>query len=114
MGLQMLISCVALFSITYTTGDSINIRDVPLNGWLAISYLVIVGSVLTFIAYVYMLQRLPTSQGSIYAYINPVVAVLLGAVLFHEKLNMYVAVGGAVTIFGVYLDNDSFRKKLLQ
>jgi drug/metabolite transporter (DMT)-like permease len=42
------------------------------------------------------------------------VAVLLGAVLFHEKLNMYVAVGGAVTIFGVYLVNDSFRKKLLQ
>jgi drug/metabolite transporter (DMT)-like permease len=114
MGLQMLISCVALFSITYSTGDSINIRDIPLNGWLAISYLVIVGSVLTFIAYVYMLQRLPTSQGSIYAYINPVVAVLLGAILFHEKLNMYVAVGGAVTIFGVYLVNDSFRKKLLQ
>lgn len=113
MGLQMIISAIALFSVTYTTGDMINISNIPLNAWLAVSYLVIVGSVLTFIAYVYMLQRLPTSQASIYAYINPVVAVLLGAIIFHEKLNMYVAIGGAVTIFGVYLVNDSFRKKLL-
>ena len=113
MGLQMLISAIALFSVTYSTGDMINISDIPINGWLAVSYLVIVGSVLTFIAYVFMLQRLPTSQASIYAYVNPVVAVLLGAIIFHEKLNMYVAIGGAVTIFGVYLVNDSFRKKLL-
>ena len=113
MGLQMIISALALFGVTYTTGDMISISNIPLNAWLAVSYLVIVGSVLTFIAYVYMLQRLPTSQASIYAYINPVVAVLLGAVIFHEKLNMYVAIGGAVTIFGVYLVNDSFKKKLL-
>ena len=113
MGLQMIISTIALFGVTYTTGDMINIRNIPLNAWLAVSYLVIVGSVLTFIAYVYMLQRLPTSQASIYAYINPVIAVLLGAVIFNEKLNMYVSIGGAVTIFGVYLVNDSFKKKLL-
>lgn len=113
MGLQMIISAIALFGVTFTTGDMINVRDIPLNGWLAVSYLVIIGSVLTFIAYVYMLQRLPTSQASIYAYINPVVAVLLGAVIFNERLNIYVAIGGAVTIFGVYLVNDSFKRKLL-
>lgn len=113
MGLQMIISAMALFGVTYTTGDMINFRDIPVSGWLAVSYLVIIGSVLTFIAYVYMLQRLPTSQASIYAYINPVVAVLLGAVIFHERLNIYVAIGGAVTILGVYLVNDSFRRKLL-
>lgn len=113
MGLQMIISAIALFGVTFTTGDMINVRDIPLNGWLAVSYLVIIGSVLTFIAYVYMLQRLPTSQASIYAYINPVVAVLLGAVIFNERLNIYVAIGGAVTILGVYLVNDSFKRKLL-
>ena len=113
MGLQMIISAIALFGVTFTTGDMINVRDIPLNGWLAVSYLVIIGSVLTFIAYVYMLQRLPTSQGSIYAYINPVVAVLLGAVIFNERLNIYVAIGGVVTILGVYLVNDSFKRKLL-
>jgi drug/metabolite transporter (DMT)-like permease len=113
MGLQMIISAIALSGVTYATGDMINIADIPLNGWMAISYLVIIGSVLTFIAYVYMLQLLPTSQASIYAYINPVVAVLLGAIIFNEKLNVYVAIGGAVTISGVYLVNNSFSKKLL-
>jgi drug/metabolite transporter (DMT)-like permease len=38
------------------------------------------------------------------------VAVLLGVVIFSEKLNMFVAVGGAVTITGVYLVNDAFKK----
>jgi drug/metabolite transporter (DMT)-like permease len=58
------------------------------------------------------LQHLPTSLASLYAYINPVVAVLLGVVIFNEKLNMFVAVGGAVTITGVYLVNDAFRKRV--
>lgn len=113
MGLQMVISSVALFSITYTTGDMINIRDIPVNGWLAVSYLVVFGSVLTFIAYVYVLQHLPTSRASIYAYSNPVVAVLLGALIFNERLNIYVAIGGAVTIAGVYLVNDSFKRNVV-
>ena len=113
VGLQMIISATVLFGASYTTGNMIHISDIPVNGWLAISYLVIIGSVLTFIAYIYMLQQLPTSQASIYAYTNPVVAVLLGAIIFKETLNIYIAIGGAVTIFGIYLVNDSFKKKLL-
>jgi len=113
IGLQMIISATALFGVSYTTGDIIHISSIPANGWWAILYLVIIGSVLTFIAYIYMLQQLATSQASIYAYTNPVVAVLLGALIFHEKLNIYIGIGGAVTIFGIYLVNDSFKKKLL-
>jgi len=113
LGLQMIISALALFGVSYTTGDIIDINNIPANGWLAILYLVIIGSVLTFIAYIYMLQQLPTSQASIYAYTNPVVAVLLGAIIFHETLNIYIGIGGAVTILGIYLVNDSFKKKPL-
>ena len=113
IGLQMIISATALFGVSYTTGDIIHISSIPANGWWAILYLVIIGSVLTFIAYIYMLQQLATSQASIYAYTNPVVAVLLGALIFHEKLNIYIGIGGAVTILGIYLVNDSFKKKLL-
>ncbi|MGG9964732.1 DMT family transporter [Ferruginibacter sp. SUN106] len=111
LGLQMLISSIALFSVSYTTGNTVSVAAIPANAWWAILYLVVIGSVLTFIAYIYSLQRLPTSLASLYAYINPMVAVLLGALIFHEKLNMYIAVGGAVTITGVYLVNDTFRKK---
>jgi drug/metabolite transporter (DMT)-like permease len=112
LGLQMLISSIALFSVSSATGNSVSVAEIPANAWWAILYLVVIGSVLTFIAYIYSLQRLPTSLASLYAYINPVVAVLLGAVIFHERLNMYVAIGGAVTITGVYLVNDTFRRKL--
>ena len=78
----------------------------------AISYLVVIGSVLTFVAYIYSLQNLPTALASIYAYINPIVAVLLGAALVKEKLTVFIGVGGAITIAGVYLVNNSLKKKI--
>ena len=112
LGLQMLISSVALYTVSYSTGNTVSIAAIPANAWWAILYLVVIGSVLTFIAFIYSLQRLPTSLASLYAYTNPIVAVLLGVIIFNEKLNIYVAVGGAVTIAGVYLVNDSFRRKV--
>ena len=112
IGLQMLISCVALFGVSYSTGNFISVSTIPANGWWAIAYLVVFGSVLTFIAYVYTLKHLPTSQASIYAYTNPVVTIILGALIFSERLNIFVAIGGLVTIAGVYLVNNSFKKKL--
>jgi drug/metabolite transporter (DMT)-like permease len=111
LGLQMLISSAALFGVSSATGNTVSLADIPASSWGAIAYLVIIGSLLTFIAYIYSLQRLPTSLASLYAYVNPVVAVLLGAVIFHEKLNIYIAIGGAVTITGVYLVNEAFRKQ---
>ncbi|MCG7859877.1 EamA family transporter, partial [Flavihumibacter sediminis] len=71
------------------------------------------GSVLAFMAYLYALQHLPTEQVSIYAYINPIVALLLGTWLFDEKLNAYILIGGVVALIGVYLVNEAFRKKQL-
>jgi drug/metabolite transporter (DMT)-like permease len=111
LGLQMLISSIALYTVSYSTGNTVSIAAIPANAWWAILYLVVIGSVLTFIAFIYSLQRLPTSLASLYAYTNPIVAVLLGVIIFNEKLNIYVAVGGAVTIAGVYLVNDSFKRK---
>ena len=112
LGLQMIISGIALSGVIKTTGQYVPLAQIPANTWWAILYLIIIGSILTFIAYLYSLQHLPTSLASLYAYINPVVAVLLGVIIFNEKLNMFVAVGGAVTIAGVYLVNDAFRKRV--
>jgi len=77
LGLQMMLSSTILFFITGATGTGVAISSIPSNAWWAIAYLVIIGSVLTFIAFIYMLQRLPPEINSIYAYINPIVAVLL-------------------------------------
>jgi drug/metabolite transporter (DMT)-like permease len=110
LGLQMLLSSFILFAVTGATGTGVNILSIPAISWWSIAYLVIIGSVLTFIAYVYMLQKLPPEINSIYAYINPIVAVLLGAVIFGESLSMAIAIGGGITIFGLYMVNHSIRK----
>ncbi len=110
LGLQMVISSALLFAITGATGTGISIASIPANAWWAIAYLVIIGSVFTFIAFIYMLQRLPPEINSIYAYINPIVAVLLGAIIFGEPLTIAIAIGGVITLGGLYMVNYSMRK----
>jgi drug/metabolite transporter (DMT)-like permease len=110
LGLQMFISGIILTGIIKSTGLYMPLQSIPANAWWAMLYLLIIGSVLTFIAYLYSLQHLPTSVSSLYAYINPVVALLLGVLIFSEKLNMFIIIGVAITITGVYLVNDAFKK----
>lgn len=110
LGLQMLISSTFLFGITEATGINIPFAEIPLPSWWAIAYLVIIGSVLTFIAFIYSLKNLPTEISSIYVYINPIVAMVLGAFIFEEILTKAVAIGAVVTLTGVYLVNKSIKK----
>jgi drug/metabolite transporter (DMT)-like permease len=111
LGLQMFISSIFLFAFVGATGTSIPISEIPINSWLSIAYLVIIGSVLTFIAFIYALQRLPTELSSVYAYVNPIVAVLLGSFIFGEPLTTAIIFGGSVTLIGLYLINYAMRKK---
>jgi len=111
LGLQMLISGFVLMTFTEVTGNAVPLLKIPWQTWLAISYLVIFGSFIGFIAYLYALQNLPTAQASIYAYINPVVAVLLGWMIFDERLTIFIGIGGAVTLYGVYLVNQAYKQQ---
>jgi drug/metabolite transporter (DMT)-like permease len=110
IGLQMVISGIALTGLSRVTGLHVPLSAIPWQSWASIGYLVIFGSVISFIAFLYALQHLSAEQTSIYAYINPIVAVLLGMLLFDEKLTTFIAAGGAVTLYGVYLVNNALRK----
>ncbi|WP_428230801.1 DMT family transporter [Flavobacterium sp.] len=110
LGLQMLLSSIFLFGITEATGINIPLSEIPTASWWSIGYLVVVGSVLTFIAFIYTLQHLPTEISSIYVYINPIVAMVLGSLLFGETLTQAIAIGAVVTLMGLYLVNKSIRK----
>ncbi len=110
LGLQMLISSTVLLAITGATGTGVILSSIPAISWWAIAYLVIIGSVLTFIAFIYMLQKLPPEINSIYAYVNPIIAVLLGAIIFGEPLTIAIAIGGTITLGGLYMVNYSMRK----
>jgi drug/metabolite transporter (DMT)-like permease len=109
LGLQMIISSIPLLLITQTTDIGIPFTAIPWKSWAAIGYLIIFSSIITFISYIYALQHLPTVQVSVYAYINPIVAVLLGAALFGERLNLFIGAGGAITLLGVYLVNRTYK-----
>jgi len=109
LGLQMVISGIVLYSFSAATGKAIALTSIPWQSWAAIAYLVIFGSLIAFVCYLYALQNLPTEQASIYAYINPIVAVVLGSIIFDEKLTVYLAIGGLVTLLGVYLINRAYK-----
>jgi drug/metabolite transporter (DMT)-like permease len=111
LGLQMLISGILTSVIAVASGQTVAIQEIPWQSWTAIAYLAIFGSVISFIAYLYALQNLPTQQVSIYAYINPIVAVVLGSLIFDEKLTVFIVVGGAITLLGVHLINQAYRKR---
>ena len=109
LGLQMVISGIVLYSYSAARGAAIPLTAIPWQSWASIAYLVIFGSLIAFVCYLYALQNLPTEQASIYAYINPMVAVILGSLLFDEKVTIYLAIGGLVTLLGVYLVNRAYK-----
>lgn len=72
-----------------------------LRSLAAIAYLAVVGSIVAFTAYVWLLQHAPISRVATYAYVNPVVAVILGAILLSERITVTTLIGGAVIIASV-------------
>ncbi|RYZ45170.1 MAG: EamA family transporter, partial [Chitinophagaceae bacterium] len=70
-----------------------------------------VGSLLTYSAYVYAVSKLQPTQVSIYAYINPIVAVFLGWLVLQERMSINVVTGTLITLGGVYLVNREFKKQ---
>src|SRR5205823_3742730 len=69
----------------------------------AIAYLVVFGSWVGFTAYIWLLNHVPTTKVATYAYVNPVVAVFLGWLFLHERVDGYVLAGTAVIVAAVAL-----------
>jgi drug/metabolite transporter (DMT)-like permease len=73
------------------------------RGLAAILYLVVCGSWIGYTAYIWLLQHVPTSKVSTYAYVNPVVAVFLGWLVLHERIDRYILMGSAIIVASVVL-----------
>jgi drug/metabolite transporter (DMT)-like permease len=78
--------------------------------WMVIVYLVVFGSIIAFIAFIYSMKKLQPAVASLYAYVNPMVAMLLGAAVVNEKLTLNILWGSIVTLIGVYLVNLSIKR----
>jgi drug/metabolite transporter (DMT)-like permease len=70
---------------------------------VALAYLVVFGSIVGFSSYIWLLKKTDPALASSYAYVNPVVAIILGWLLAGERLNMGSLSATAVILFGVIL-----------
>ncbi|MBK9729705.1 MAG: EamA family transporter [Chitinophagaceae bacterium] len=109
-GLQMLIAGILLSIAGLFSGEAASFHP-TVNGWMALLYLALIGSIVSYGAYLYALTHLPSTIVSLYAYVNPVVAVLLGFLLLHEKFGILTLLAMVITIAGVYLVNAGFKQK---
>lgn len=109
-GWQMLISALILFIWAEGSQQSIPFSAISTRAWLMIAYLVVFGSIISFVAFIYSMKRLPAAIASLYAYINPLIAMLMASVLLNEKLTIHILWGAIVTLIGVFLVNYSLKK----
>ncbi|MBV6439737.1 MAG: EamA family transporter [Haliscomenobacteraceae bacterium CHB4] len=79
------------------------------ESWISMLYLITIGSALAFTLYMYALKHLSATVSSLYTYINPMVAIVLGWALLGESLTTGTILGMTVTITGVWLVNRGAR-----
>ena len=91
--------------------DHLNLSQVPLKAWGALSYLIVFGSIAAYSAYVWLLKVRPATQVSTYAYVNPVIAVILGMFFAGEHVSLLQIVGLIIILGSVLLINLSKYRK---
>ncbi|MBK8701318.1 MAG: EamA family transporter [Saprospiraceae bacterium] len=109
IGLQMLLSGLSLSFFLEGTGNFTPIADITLNVWVGIGYLTLFGSLIAFSCFLYALKHLPAEQVSIYAYINPIVALFISHLWMGEEVTALLLTGSAIVILGVYIINRAFK-----
>ena len=86
----MLAGGALLAVVGFASGERLDVGAVSGRSWLALAALVLFGSIVAYSCYVWLLTVAPTELVSTYAYVNPVIAVLLGAVFLNEAITAWV------------------------
>ncbi len=109
-GLQMAFGGIWCFVISLFIDDysGLSWKTVP---YVPLAYLALVGSLAAFAMYAYLLTMLPLTIASLFSYVNPLVAVVLGWLILNEKLNITIGVAIAITVLGIYLVNLGYQRK---
>ncbi|MGW0482757.1 EamA family transporter [Nonomuraea sp. NPDC003214] len=108
--IEMVVGGAGMIAVGLTAGERLDLAAVSGRSWAALAYLVLVGSLIGFTAYSWLLGNAPISLVSTYAYVNPVVAVLLGMLVLDEQVTGQVVLGGLVILVGVALVVSTERR----
>lgn len=104
-GMEMLCGGLGCFVVAVATGEFADFHtdELTAHAWLAIGFLVSAGSIVAYTAYVWLLRNAELSLVTTYAFVNPVVAVILGSVILNEPFTARSAVATAAVVAGVVL-----------
>jgi drug/metabolite transporter (DMT)-like permease len=104
-GVQMALGGVLLAVMGGVTGEfaALDVGAISRESVLALLYLLVLGSLVAFTVYGWMLRVAPLPLVATYAYVNPVIAVILGAIVLDETIDSRTVVAGAVIVFSVAL-----------
>jgi drug/metabolite transporter (DMT)-like permease len=101
-GWQVTAAGAANFLFAIAVGDFSRVAWTT-RGVSAVLYLVVCGSWIGYTAYIWLLEHVPTSKVSTYAYVNPVVAVFLGWLILHERVDRFIVMGSVIVVLSVIL-----------
>jgi drug/metabolite transporter (DMT)-like permease len=110
-GLQLLFGGLFMLLLSPIVDDYAGFVLWNTSGVISLVYLVIFGSTLAYAAYMYALSVLPVGLATIYAYVNPLIAVLAGYMFLEEALNIYTGLAFVTIVISVYLVNIGYRKQ---
>ena len=101
---EMLAGGISLTLAGFVKGESISdFLDATTWSWLWFIYLIIFGSIAAYTAYLWLVANAPVSLTATYAYVNPIIAVALGAIFLDELITSAYAIGGLIILVGVIL-----------
>ncbi len=107
-GLQMFFGGVFCLPLSLLFDDLSAVVWTP-EAVYSLLYLIVFGSIVAYASYLYALRKLPMTIVSLYAYVNPLVAVVLGWVVLDEKLNVKIGLAILITIAGIYIVNRGYQ-----
>lgn len=111
-GLQMFFGGMFLYIASFIFDDYSKLSWTSSAVW-SLVYLIVFGSVIAYACFSYAAKKLPITIVSLYAYINPIVAVLLGSLILGEKFNLRIAIAMLITVAGIYIVNKGFQLREL-
>jgi drug/metabolite transporter (DMT)-like permease len=107
-GIQMLFGGLWLIPLSLLFDDLSKVTWSFEAGW-SLLYLIVFGSIIAYASYSYALKKLPMTIVSLYAYVNPIVAIILGWAILGEKLNARIVAAIILTIAGIYIVNRGYQ-----
>jgi drug/metabolite transporter (DMT)-like permease len=113
--MQMLVggAVAMIFSTVIGEWSGWSAEAISMKSILSVSYLIVFGAIVAFSAFNYLMKTVSPEKAATSTYVNPVVAMLLGALLNNEAVTLQSVIAGAILITGVYFINSSRSKAVV-